>query len=159
MSWDSPFKTITIPFFRPLLRSQTLPVLFHPSFFPLFGCLLLPLPRPLSHSIFFYRLLFGNVFYSASPPSIPSLMLPPLSLISLPLFGMWLGQDQDYSTWGKPQSGCSDICSYSKRATVGVRTTYATRRNSGMKGVKCGWTQPLFRKVSNHRFSSRNLKG
>ncbi len=25
-------------------------------------------------------------------------------------------------TWGNPQSGCSDICSYSKRATVGVRT-------------------------------------
>ena len=24
-------------------------------------------------------------------------------------------------TWGNPQSGCSDICSYSKRATVGVR--------------------------------------
>ena len=28
---------------------------------------------------------------------------------------------------GNPQSGCSDICSYSKRATVGVRATYATR--------------------------------
>jgi hypothetical protein len=62
-------------------------------------------------------------------------------------------------TWGNPQSGCSDICSYSKRATVGVRASYATRRNSGMKRIKCGWTQPLFRKVSNHRFSGRNLKG
>jgi hypothetical protein len=62
-------------------------------------------------------------------------------------------------TWGNPQSGCSDICSYSKRATVGVRATYATRWNSGMKRVKCGWTQPLFHKVSNHRFSGRNLKG
>ncbi len=41
-------------------------------------------------------------------------------------------------TWGNPQSGCSDICSYSKRATVCVRATYATRRNSGMKRVKCG---------------------
>jgi len=30
-------------------------------------------------------------------------------------------------TWGNPQSGCSDICSYSKRVTVGVRATYATR--------------------------------
>ena len=33
---------------------------------------------------------------------------------------------------------------FSKRATVGVRATYATRWNSGMKRVKCGWTQPLF---------------
>ncbi len=31
-------------------------------------------------------------------------------------------------TWGNPQSGCSDICSYSKRATVGVRAPYATKR-------------------------------
>jgi hypothetical protein len=31
-------------------------------------------------------------------------------------------------TWGNPQSGCSDICSYSKRATIGVRAPYATRR-------------------------------
>jgi hypothetical protein len=31
-------------------------------------------------------------------------------------------------TWGNPQSGCTDICSYSKRATVGVRAPYATRR-------------------------------
>jgi hypothetical protein len=30
-------------------------------------------------------------------------------------------------TWGNPQSGCSDVCSYSKRAYVGVRATYATR--------------------------------
>jgi hypothetical protein len=48
---------------------------------------------------------------------------------------------------------------FSKRATVGVRATYATRWNSGMKWVMCGWTQPLFHKVSNHRFSGRNLKG
>ena len=27
-------------------------------------------------------------------------------------------------TWGNPQSGCSDICSCSKRATVGVRAPY-----------------------------------
>jgi hypothetical protein len=26
-------------------------------------------------------------------------------------------------TWGNPQSGCTDICSYSKRATVGVPGT------------------------------------
>ncbi len=38
-----------------------------------------------------------------------------------------------------------------KRATVGVRAPYATRRNSGMKRIKCGWTQPLFRKVRNHQ--------
>ncbi len=41
-------------------------------------------------------------------------------------------------TWGNPQSGCTDICSYSKRATVGVRAPYATRQNSGMKRIKCG---------------------
>ncbi len=73
------------------------------------------------------------------------------------LFGTWLGTIR--ITWGNPQSGCSDICSYSKRATVGVHATYATRWNSGMKRVKCGWTQPLFHKVSNHRFSGPNLKG
>jgi hypothetical protein len=31
-------------------------------------------------------------------------------------------------TWGNPQSGCTDICSYSKRATVGVRAPYATSK-------------------------------
>ncbi len=41
-------------------------------------------------------------------------------------------------TWGNHQSGCTDICSYSKRATVGVRAPYVTRRNSGMKRIKCG---------------------
>jgi len=30
-------------------------------------------------------------------------------------------------TWGNPQSGCSDICSSTKRATIGVRAPYATR--------------------------------
>ncbi len=41
-------------------------------------------------------------------------------------------------TWGNPQSWCTDICSYSKSATVGVRAPYATRQNSGMKRIKCG---------------------
>ena len=35
------------------------------------------------------------------------------------VFGTWLGRIR--ITWGNPQSACSDICSYSKRATVGVR--------------------------------------
>ncbi len=31
---------------------------------------------------------------------------------------------------------------------LGVRAPYATA-NAGMKRIKCGWTQPLFRKVRN----------
>jgi hypothetical protein len=73
------------------------------------------------------------------------------------LFGTWLGQDQDYL--GKSPEWLYRNLRFSKRATVGVRATYATRLNSGMKRVKCGWTQPLFHKVSNHWFSGRNLKG
>jgi hypothetical protein len=40
------------------------------------------------------------------------------------LFCTCLARDWDRIriTWGNPQSGCSDVCSYSKRATVGVRT-------------------------------------
>jgi hypothetical protein len=40
-------------------------------------------------------------------------------------FGVSMCSARDWDririTWGNPQSGCSDICSYSKRATVGVR--------------------------------------
>jgi hypothetical protein len=53
---------------------------------------------------------------------------------------------RDWEWWGlleeNPQSGCTEIRA-SQRATIGVLTTYATRWNSGMKRVKCGWTQPF----------------
>ncbi len=58
------------------------------------------------------------------------------------VFGTWLGQDQDYL--GESPERLFRYLRFSKRATVGVRATYATRWNSGMKRVKCGWTQPLF---------------
>ncbi len=73
------------------------------------------------------------------------------------LFGTWLGTIR--ITWGKSPEWLYRNLRFSKRATVGVLATYATRWNSGMKRVKCGWTQPIFHKVSNHWFSSRNLKG
>jgi len=77
--------------------------------------------------------------------------------VALWVFGTWLGMMR--ITWGKsPEWLYRNLC-FSKRATVEVRATYATRWNSGMKRVKCGWTQPLFHKVSNHWFSGRNLKG
>ncbi len=41
-----------------------------------------------------------------------------------------------------PQSGLVEIRAW-QRATIGVLPTYATRWNSGMKRVKCGWTQPF----------------
>ena len=66
--------------------------------------------------------------------------------------------DRNRITWGNPQSGCSEICSYLMGHCRCTRA-YVTKRNSGMKRVKCGWTQPLFHKVSNHWFSGRNLKG
>ncbi len=78
-------------------------------------------------------------------------------LLSMRLFGTWLGMIR--ITWGKSPEWLYRNPRFSKRATVGVRATYATRWNSGMKRVKCGWTQPLFHKVSNHWFSGRNLKG
>jgi hypothetical protein len=40
-------------------------------------------------------------------------------------------------TWGNPQSGCSDICSYLMGHCRCTRA-YVTKRNSGMKQVKCG---------------------
>ncbi len=40
-------------------------------------------------------------------------------------------------TWGYPQSGCSDICSYLMGHCRCTRA-YVTKRNSGMKQVKCG---------------------
>ena len=73
------------------------------------------------------------------------------------LFGTWLGTIR--ITWGKSPERLFRYLRFSKRATVGVLATYATRWNSGMKRVKCGWTQPLFHKVSNHRFSGRNYLG
>ncbi len=78
-------------------------------------------------------------------------------LVSTMLFGTWLGTIR--ITWGKSPERLFRYLRFSKRATVGVLTTYATRWNSGMKRVRCGWTQPLFHKVSNHWFSGRNLKG
>ena len=73
------------------------------------------------------------------------------------MFSTWLGTIR--ITWGKSPEWLYRNLRFSKRATVGVLATYATRWNPGMKRVKCGWTQPLFHKVSNHWFSGRNLKG
>jgi hypothetical protein len=53
------------------------------------------------------------------------------------LFGTWLGTIR--ITWGKSPEWLSRNLRFSKRATVGVLATYATRWNSGMKRVKCGW--------------------
>ena len=73
---------------------------------------------------------------------------------TLVLFGTWLGTIR--ITWGKSPERLFRYLRFSKRATVGVLTTNATRWNSGMKRVKCGWTQPLFHKVSNHWFTNTN---
>jgi hypothetical protein len=103
-----------------------------------------------------------QIFLATTCLQAPCRTVPPCSTYSrqhdhlhsrdpetLALFGTWLGTIR--ITWGNPQSGCSlfRYLRFSKRATVGVRATYATRWNSGMKRVKCGWTQPLFHKVSN----------
>ncbi len=50
-----------------------------------------------------------------------------------------------------PQSGCTEIRAL-QRATIGVLPTYATRWNSGMKRVKCGWTQPFIPQVFGNCF-------
>ncbi len=50
------------------------------------------------------------------------------AFVILTNFIMYLCSARDWDririTWGNPQSGCSDICSYSKRATVGVRAPF-----------------------------------
>ena len=49
------------------------------------------------------------------------------------VFGTWLGMMR--ITWGKSPEWLFRYLRFSKRATVGVRATYATRWNSGMKRV------------------------
>ncbi len=58
---------------------------------------------------------------------------------------MYACSARDWVGWGlleeNPQSGLVEIRAL-QRATIGVLPTYATRLYSGMKRVKCGWTQP-----------------
>ncbi len=59
--------------------------------------------------------------------------------------------DQDRITWGNPQKWCSDSLPF-LMGHLGVRAPYATRRKLRYEAnQECGWTQPLFCKVRNHR--------
>ncbi len=97
--------------------------------------------------LYFYYSKDG-MYKKSSQATIPLSFFFPV-IYTHKVFRTWLGQDQDYL--GESPEWLFRYLLLLKRATVGVPAPYATRQNSGMKRIKCGWTQPLFRKVRNHQ--------